>query len=340
MFYIALKVEAGRWEEAMLRAFDDNNRDVYIDDSKSDVSYHCPICERPVFRKIGNGVRRPHFAHNWGEDNVDSVCDGWHYDMSDWHRNWQERFPAACREVVVSCDGKRHRADILIEKRKLVVEFQHSSLSAEEYAERNRFYSECGYHVIWLFDMTDDFNTGHLVPQEKGEFLWRRPKSAFRSITINNGDDVVSYAWDSNVEAVFFENGRLISKVSSYNASSKRLFVKSIEGVDGSFEWSEHTFTAFLNDIYVSRHIIIPECPKCHIPMMLKRFQESRDYFWGCRNYYYKDRNSCREIVWLKGFLPSDISVDGKCPYCKMALDATTERVKCNNCGFTVIYSH
>ncbi len=114
----------------MLRANNEANKDVYIDNSKAEEKYHCPICDMPVFRKMGNGLRRPHFAHNnHGQDGA--ACDGWHYDMSDWHREWQERFPVDCREVVVAHDGRKHRADVLIKNHKLVLEFQHSRLAPE-----------------------------------------------------------------------------------------------------------------------------------------------------------------------------------------------------------------
>ena len=33
-----------------------------------------------------------------------------------------------------------------------VIEFQHSPIAAEEIAERNRFYTECGHKVVWVFD--------------------------------------------------------------------------------------------------------------------------------------------------------------------------------------------
>ena len=71
--------------------------------------------------------------------------------MSEWHRAWQNCFPKECREVVVQSGGIKHRADVLINK-KTVIEFQHSPITAEEIAERNRFYTECGLKVVWVFD--------------------------------------------------------------------------------------------------------------------------------------------------------------------------------------------
>ena len=51
-------------------------------------------------------------------------------------------------KIVKVKDGQKHRADVLIEDKKVVYEFQHSSLSAEEFEDRNSFYNSLGYKVI------------------------------------------------------------------------------------------------------------------------------------------------------------------------------------------------
>ncbi len=317
----------------MLRANNEANVDVYIDDSLSEEKYHCPICDRPVFRKIGNGGRRPHFAHNKaGEDNF--RCDGWKYDMSDWHREWQERFPVNCREVVVSYEGKKHRADVLIEEKKLVVEFQHSRLSPEEYAERNQFYSSAGYHVIWLFDMADDYREGRFLRQENSTAIrWNHPWNTFR--TLREGDEIKG-KWDTNVEAVFFENAGVVSRLLSFDNDEKFLHISSTPTEEKYFTWSDYSFSLFLNDIFSKKYLSVPECPECHIPMVIRRNSITRGLFWGCYNYF----RGCTERKYFGGMLPEGVSNDGECKYCGKEVVLSNDGIKCNTCGFVVNYIH
>lgn len=71
--------------------------------------------------------------------------------MSEWHRNWQNCFPKECQEVVMTnSQGETHRADVCINN--FVIEFQHSTITAEEIEKRNIFYLSLGFNVIWVFD--------------------------------------------------------------------------------------------------------------------------------------------------------------------------------------------
>lgn len=74
--------------------------------------------------------------------------------MSEWHRQWQLLFPEECREVIVEHEGEKHIADIKCGR--MVVEFQHSPMSAEEFEKRTRFYTESGNILIWVFDYADE----------------------------------------------------------------------------------------------------------------------------------------------------------------------------------------
>lgn len=105
--------------------------------------------------------------------------------MSEWHRAWQNCFPKECREVVVQSDGVKHIADVLINK-KTVIEFQHSPITAEEIAERNRFYTECGYKVVWVFDAdgkirnkNKSVDTIDPILCAETDLCWERPKREF-----------------------------------------------------------------------------------------------------------------------------------------------------------------
>lgn len=133
----------------MIFAYDENKKRInalFADKSKE---YICPTCGCKVIPRQGNH-NIYHFAHPQG-----SNCDLWNYDMSEWHRAWQSQFPEDMQEVVLSNSYDKHRADVLLEDRKLVVEFQHSPLSDKEFRQRNDFYLSCGYDVVWLFDISD-----------------------------------------------------------------------------------------------------------------------------------------------------------------------------------------
>ena len=126
-------------------ALDEIGNRIFIEDAEKGKTYRCSVCQKEMIPKKGS-IRVPHFAHKPGVE-----CTDWG-DMSEWHSGWQKRFPKECQEVVMEKDGEKHRADVYIEKKKLVIEFQHSPISAEEFNRRNLFYTGCGYQLIWVFD--------------------------------------------------------------------------------------------------------------------------------------------------------------------------------------------
>ena len=112
--------------------------------------YFCPSCgaELKIDSKDSK-YKRTHFKHKRG-----TLCnDDWNYDMSEWHRNWQNYFPKECQEVVMSNGVETHRADVCINN--TVIEFQHSHITAEEVEKRNIFYLNLGLNVVWVFDAKD-----------------------------------------------------------------------------------------------------------------------------------------------------------------------------------------
>lgn len=129
----------------MFIAVNTNGEKIAGTDANKNDKYLCPIChEEVIYRKCK--TKASHFAHK-----VNSECDDWG-DMSEWHLGWQEKFPIECREVVMEKDGIKHRADIFIKERNVVIEFQHSQISNEDFNARNKFYTGCGYDIIWIFD--------------------------------------------------------------------------------------------------------------------------------------------------------------------------------------------
>ena len=104
------------------------------DEAIENEKYFCPICNNPVILKRGQ-VNTAHFAHE------NNVCDDeWNYDMSPWHKRMQNNFAKEAHEVVVSHQGKKHRADVLIGD--IVIEFQFSPITAAEFEDRNTFFKK------------------------------------------------------------------------------------------------------------------------------------------------------------------------------------------------------
>ena len=82
-----------------------------------------------------------------------------------------------------------HRADVLVDR--TVVEFQHSIVSASVFDDRNNFYLNLGYKVVWLFDITDVYKNKRIsYSKEDGAcyFSWPNPKRTFAAYDINKGE--------------------------------------------------------------------------------------------------------------------------------------------------------
>ena len=164
----------------MFVAADKDGNRVLIEDAVKGTEYFCPVCGRGVIIKAKESLAvAQHFAHKKGE-----CCpDKWNYnDKSEWHRTWQNWFPKECQEVVVENNGVKHRADVLING--TVIEFQHSPISPQEIAERNKFYTESGCKVVWVFDangkIQNEFgDTIDPMRCREGDLCWKRAKREF-----------------------------------------------------------------------------------------------------------------------------------------------------------------
>lgn len=163
----------------MFIALDNTGNRISVENATQGGKYYCPICKEQLTIKAINSLAvKTHFAHKHGT----KCFDNWSHDMSEWHLEWQKQFPEQYREVIIEKDGIKHRADICIGN--TVIEFQHSHIKREEIVERNNFYMECGYNVVWVFDATDKIKNVYgnsLDPFlcQKNELCWKRLKSEF-----------------------------------------------------------------------------------------------------------------------------------------------------------------
>lgn len=105
----------------------------------------CGCCGETLIAKCGSRVVW-HWAH---ESNSD--CDPWSEGETPWHAAWKSRFDDV--EVVMRRGGDLHRADAVGVHRgeKTVIEFQHSTITADDVFEREQFY---GGGMIWVLDAT------------------------------------------------------------------------------------------------------------------------------------------------------------------------------------------
>lgn len=161
----------------MYSSLNSNGSTVWAKDAEKGEKYFCPCCNEPTILKSGK-IKAPHFAHKSHHN-----CDPWYSEMSDWHREWQERFPLNCREVVIRHNGERHRADICIGK--YIIEFQNSYLSDEQFIKRTEFYTSAGYKLIWVFNVKNK----NIIPhRRRNVYNWKNPVNTFKRFDTSNKD--------------------------------------------------------------------------------------------------------------------------------------------------------
>lgn len=136
------------------------------------LSATCPTCAAPMRPKCG-AIVVWHWAHIQSED-----CDPWAEPDSAWHRGWQDRFPKDWTEVTVG----PHRADVMHPALRFGIEFQHSSISVAEIAEREAFY---GPKMAWVFDVQDAYADERIDLRRKAgkdhryrTFRWKHPRKS------------------------------------------------------------------------------------------------------------------------------------------------------------------
>jgi competence protein CoiA len=136
----------------------------------------CPQCDAEVIAKCG-----PLVTWHWAHKVLD--CDPWSEPMTQWHLDWQSRYPTDMCEVTIG----QHRADVCSADR--VIEFQHSAIGADEIRERERFYGR----MVWVFDAVDArlderllIRPGKPRPGKRdnpryASFRWKHPRKSIRA---------------------------------------------------------------------------------------------------------------------------------------------------------------
>jgi len=152
----------------------------------------CPQCGSEVTGHCGE-QKTHHWAHLPGVSDCDSWGSG---PMTQWHLDWQERVPIEQREVVIG----NHRADIVVYNPSTwhlrVVEFQHSSIGADEIRARQEHYGD----MLWVFDAINPYEEGRLTLNQKSSgiygFRWKHARTSIeaclpRTVILDIGDGFV-----------------------------------------------------------------------------------------------------------------------------------------------------
>lgn len=280
-------------------AIDERGARVDICNAEKGGRYFCPICHGSVIVREGK-LNIKHFAHKCAE-----CVDDWHYDMSEWHRHMQGFFPERAREVVVENGGKRHRADVLIGNS--VIEFQHSSITASEFSDRNNFFIGLGYRIAWVFDVTEQYENGRLfrkIDDDRLLFIWKNPMRVFSAAPQIKDDNKKFSLWLTwNVD----DESALLKKViwtvkDDCNAPSLERFLIADYPIDlnGSFDVEEFFYSKrdhFYLKILKELHDI---CPSYSIKHVGKKGQP---------------RDAC--VCPLRNTFGLDIFSERGCAYCR-----------------------
>jgi uncharacterized protein YlaI len=131
-------------------ANDKNKQRVAIDNADPNQTYFCPECDAALVQKRGE-IRCPHFSHK-----PNQACpDTWTYGNNAWRSAWLRRFPSDYWEIRIGEKGDRHCADLVLFK--TAVLFGLDRVSVKDYRQRTAFFRSKGYSVIWVFDVSQDF---------------------------------------------------------------------------------------------------------------------------------------------------------------------------------------
>lgn len=132
----------------MFKAIDSYGTTIDASDATKTEKYYCPICGSKLTLKQGK-KRIPHFAH---ESTCSYIPDKDY--MSEWHIRMQNYFPKDSREYYFKdpITTEIHRADVFLKENNVVIEFQKSRISTDEFMSRTAFHNSEGRKIVWIFD--------------------------------------------------------------------------------------------------------------------------------------------------------------------------------------------
>jgi competence CoiA-like predicted nuclease len=122
-------------------------------------------------------------VNHWKHINL-IECDHWHEGETEWHRQWKNHFDNSQQEFIRydSITGEKHIADIYIQSKDLVIEFQHSPIHIDEIVAREKFYKK----MLWVIDLKGNLKKISLHNDIKDVF-----------------NELVEYPWAVNEDAKY-----------------------------------------------------------------------------------------------------------------------------------------
>lgn len=284
----------------MFYALDKNDIRIHISETSNTETYFCQICNQKLkliseHQRNGQNISA-HFSHIGKPSNDSRIyipcTDTWHYCKSEWHLAWQNMFPKEFQERVVSNGVEKHIADVLLND--TVVEFQHSSISIKEFRERNDFYNECGYDVIWVFDLSDQISRGIIKIDrlDNSKFYWRSVPKFFRQLCVTKEKAIIVFQL---LKTDNKENRVLIRLSNAYKEMSE------------FYSKEAYSIKEFVDEITMD--VFAPEIVK---QKQLKKIQEGYTILELWRNDYYgmvvKNQITGQEMVinGIKGIINRD----------------------------------
>jgi len=281
----------------MFRAHDENNVSVLAEYAPKGATYYCPGCEAKVMLKKGS-IKVAHFAHYPDHPctyTEDKDC------KSEWHRRMQSYFPIESTEYYFTDaeTGERRRADVFLEESGIVIEFQKSPISIDEFMSRTSFHLRNKRKIAWVFaqDVNNPYPAYHLTrngwasvrlypPYNELCYVWYSPRRC-----LTGWGDELDIKMHNHLQnyAVFLytgtENGDSIRKIVDEEGgfrdivlSVRAFFMNQNLDVNDFFKSEEHWLTQLGMDVSACQHRAVkPQRQKAVKPYQHSA-AESHDY--------------------------------------------------------------
>jgi competence protein CoiA len=186
----------------------------------------CACCGTETVAKCGRYTVW-HWAHLSKEH-----CDPWWENETEWHRTWKNCFPVECQEVIHwdSKSGEKHVADVKT-RNNMIIEFQHSTISQAEVAERESFYGR----MIWVINGNRPGNFDNVnfsVSIGNGATVTERRNTNFVRFHWYSRSKLFD-RWSTSTVPVFFDfGGPNLWWLKRFDSSTREVFMQVTKKAD------------------------------------------------------------------------------------------------------------
>jgi hypothetical protein len=127
------------------------------------------------------------YQHHWRHLVTPDYCN--YKPKTEWHLRWQNLFPEKYREIKKG----NHIADILLPD-DTAIEFQHSSISPEDFRSRSENYKT----IIWVLDVSKQYDNGQITQYESNDFCYLEYRNPVFMIKEAKHLYLDIYGWNTN----------------------------------------------------------------------------------------------------------------------------------------------